>query len=92
MILRPTPICSSNFSFKDNCFVAELSELGDPRLEPVYDDACDYGFTIISEKTEKAAVFCFERYDGDGEDVLGLWFSCVTPGLEFLKALLINDW
>jgi hypothetical protein len=47
------------FSFKDNLFVAELSCLGDPKLERVYDDAADYGFTIISKKTGKPAVFAF---------------------------------
>ena len=93
MLLKPTPICSSNFSFKNNTFIAEISDLGDPKLERVYDDAADYGFTVISAKTSKPAVFAFDGYDKDasGEDVLGLRFVCVTPGLKFLKALLIND-
>jgi hypothetical protein len=79
------------FSFKDNTFVAELSDLGDPKLERVYDDAADYGFTVISKKTGNPAVFAFVGFDKCGEDVMGLLFKCVTPGLKQLKALLIND-
>ncbi len=92
MILKPTPINSSKFTFKNNTFVAELSDLGNPRLERVYDDAADFGFTVISEKTGNHAVFAFNGYDKDNEgDVMGLRFVCVTPGLKNLKALLIND-
>lgn len=91
MLLNPTPISSSMFSFKNNKFVAELSDLGNPRLERVYDDAADCGFSIVSEKTGKSAVFAFDGYDYSGEEVAGLLFKCVTPGLKQLKALLIND-
>ena len=91
MLLKPTPICSSRFSFKDNNFVAEISDLGNRSLERVYDDAADCGFTIISKKTGKAAVFAFIGTDGSDEDVAGFLFQCVTPGLKQLKALLIND-
>ena len=92
MLLKPTPICSSKFSFKNNNFVAELSDLGDPALERVYDDAADYGFTIISKKTGAPAVFAFKGFDKDsGGEIMGLRFVCVTPGLKQLKALLIND-
>ena len=93
MLLNPTPINSSKFSFKNNTFVAELSSLGDPKLERVYDDAADYGFTVISAKTGNPAVFVFVGFDknpGD-EDIAGLRFNCVSPGLKNLKALLIND-
>jgi hypothetical protein len=79
------------FSFKNNTFVAELSTLGDPRLERVYDDAADYGFSIVSKKTGKSAVFAFVGFDRCGEEVAGMLFACVTPGLKQLKALLIND-
>ena len=91
MLMKPTPIASSMFSFKNNTFVAELSDLGDLNLERVYDDAADFGFTVISEKTGKPAVFAFVGFDKEGDDVAGLRFTCVTPGLKQLKALLIND-
>jgi hypothetical protein len=91
MLLNPTPINSSKFSFKNSTFVAEMSSLGDPKLDRVYDDAADYGFTIISAKTGNPAVFVFVGYDRCGEDIAGLRFTCVTPGLKNLKALLIND-
>ena len=91
MILQPTPICSSKFSFKNHTFVAELSMLRGVEFERVYDDAADFGFSVISKRTGKSAVFAFNGYDTDGEDVAGLRFVCVTPGLQNLKALLIND-
>jgi hypothetical protein len=92
MILKPTPIHSSQFTFSKNTFISELSDLGPAvRFERVYDDACDIGFTIISEKTGMPAVFAFNgnRTDGEG-DLIALDFICVTPGLKYLKAVLFN--
>lgn len=93
MILKPTPISSSMFTFKNNTFVAEASDFGrNLRLGRVYDDACDEGFTIISEKTGKGAVFAFYSHEEDGEgDLVSYIFKCVTPGLTHLKAVIFND-
>ena len=92
MLLNPTPICSSKFTFTKNTFVSELSDLGRPRLGRVYDDACDEGFTIISKKTGKPAVFALYSSEDDSEgDVLSWTFTCVTPGLKNLKAVIYND-
>jgi len=63
------------------------------KLGRVYDDACDEGFTIVSKKTGKSAVFALETTirDDSGEDI-GAWvFSCVTPGLTQLQAMIFND-
>lgn len=93
MILKPTPISSSMFTFKNNTFVAEASDFGrNLRLGQVYDDACDEGFTIISEKTGKGAVFALYNHEEDGEgDLVSYIFKCVTPGLTHLKAVIFND-
>jgi hypothetical protein len=93
MILQPSPINSSNFSFMNNTFSTFASDLGpDAKLGQVYDDACDLGFTIISEKTGKAAVFAEHGPAYDNEGDISHWrFVCVTPGLTYLKAVIFND-
>lgn len=93
MLLKPSPISSSSFTFKGESFSAEASELSRTfRLGRVYDDACDEGFTIISEKTGKGAVFALHEIERDREGDLVSWiFKCVTPGLTHLKAVIYND-
>lgn len=93
MILTPTPISSSRFSFKGNTFSAEASDFG-RRLElgRVFDDSCDEGFSIVSVKTGKIAVFALYNHEEDSEGDLVSWiFKCVTPGLTHLKAVIYND-
>jgi hypothetical protein len=93
MILTPNPISSSRFSFKGNTFLAEASDFGrNFNLGRVYDDACDEGFSIVSVKTGKVAVFALYNHEEDGEGDLVSWiFRCVTPGLTHLKAVILND-
>lgn len=93
MLLTPTPIISSKFSFKNNTFVAEASDFGrNLDLGRVYDDACDEGFSIVSAKTGKIAVFALYNHEEDNEGDLVSWiFRCVTPGLTHLKAVIFND-
>lgn len=93
MILTPTPISSSRFSFKGNTFSAEASDFGGRlKLGRVFDDACDEGFSIVSAKTGKIAVFALYDHEEDGEGDLVSWiFRCVTPGLTHLKAVIFND-
>lgn len=92
MLLQPSPISSDLFCFKNNTFIAEASDLQDTVLGQVYDDACDEGFTIISKKTGKPAVFAMNEIKRDREGDLVSWeFVCVTPGLKALKAVIFND-
>lgn len=93
MLLKPTPICSSKFSYKSNIFTVEASDLGRAfRLGRVYDDACNEGFTVISKNTGKPAVFALYNHEEDREGELISWiFKCVTPGLTDLKAVIYND-
>lgn len=93
MLLTPNPISSSRFTFSGNTFVAEASDFGrDLKLGNVYDDACDEGFSIVSAKTGRAAVFALYNHEEDGEGELVKWiFKCVTPGLTHLKAVIFND-
>jgi hypothetical protein len=58
----------------------------------VFDGAADEGFSIVSAKTGKIAVFAFYNHEKDGEGDLVSWiFRCVTPGLTHLKAVIFND-
>ena len=92
MLLNPEPISSSKFYFKSGVFSAEASELRDLKLSRVYDDACDMGFTIISEKTGKGVVFAQTEDTVDREgDLLSINFVSVTPGLTHLKVVIFND-
>jgi hypothetical protein len=92
MILKPAPISSSNFTFKNNTFIAEASDLRNFELGRVYDDACDAGFTIVSEKTGKHVVFAETDADVDSEgDFLAWNFVAVTKGFEKLKVVIFND-
>lgn len=93
MILKPAPISSAMFSFKNNVFSTEVSELRNFSLGRVYDDACDRGFSIISAKTGNVAVFVETDHDYCGEDidVVAFNFKCVTTGLKHLKAVIFND-
>lgn len=93
MLLNPYPRCSSNFTFaKDsNKFIGIASDFGF-RLGRIYDDACDEGFTIVSKRTGKSAVFALtERKYNDDNDLCSWEFVCVTPGLSHLKAVVFND-
>lgn len=97
MLLTPSKVSSSLFSFKDDKFVAEVSELGKTlnfrsfQFGRVFDDACDIGFTIVSEKTGKHAVFAMTNRLYDTEELQAWEFVCVTPGLQYLKATIFND-
>jgi hypothetical protein len=57
----------------------------------VYDDACDWGFTMVNPATGKEVVFAHHRTDEVEDEVSGWWFVCVTPGHKDLKCLIIND-
>jgi len=57
-----------------------------------FDDAFDEGFSIVSAKTGKIAVFALYNHEEDFEGDLLKWvFKCVTPGLTHLKAVIFND-
>jgi hypothetical protein len=94
MILRPSPVSSKFFSFKNNSFVAEMSDLQDnlKRFDRVYTDSADIGFSIVSEKSGASCVFAMTEMIRDDEGELQFWnFVCVTPGFKNLKAVIFND-
>ena len=91
-------ISTKYFSYdkKSRTFTTEASDL--PRTfnpeSQVYDDACDYGFTLISEKTGNEALFVFDKEDRDNEgELAGTWFQYFgrDNSLKGIKVLIIND-
>lgn len=74
MILRPSPISTSAFTYVEGKFVAEASSL--PPFGRVWDDACDTGLTLISARTGREVVCAVEREERDGDGDL-LWEELV---------------
>lgn len=79
MILKPLPVHRTNdFSWHPEYkeFLADSSELrwrkGWPELGRVYDDACDEGFTLVSDRTGKEMVLALEEVD-ENDDYSGGW-------------------
>jgi hypothetical protein len=62
-------INSGKFSYKNKCFSAFDSDLPRNLVKQVWNDACDEGFAIVSEKTGKEVIvtFCkiYKNKDGD---------------------------
>ena len=59
-----------SYSDKDKTLVSEASDLDNRHLERIYDDACDVGFAVKSEKTGAVVVYVMSSpiYRGEGED------------------------
>ena len=97
MKLTPAFLSSVRFSYSKNdyTFYAEMSDL--PRrfiFRPLYDDAADVGFAIVSRKTGNVRTFSLveEKQDGEG-DILWWGFICVNPGRNepITKVKIFND-
>lgn len=91
---------SSRFIYNNetHTFITEASDLGrNFHLGRVYDDACDEGFVIISERTGSEVTFAMDGVDEDREgDIAGWRFVAVKypqnyHGPRDLKVLIIND-
>lgn len=99
MILNPQEYSSNMFSWHPadkefSAFESDFGALRDGgiRLGRVYDDACDVGFTMVSERTGNKVVFAewgaHKNLDGD----ISHWeFRAVTPGHKDLVAFIWND-
>lgn len=92
MLLRPNAYRSAQFTYnrETKTFVAEMSDLDQGgRREPfsrVYDDACDEGLTLISDRTGEEVVFVYvdREYMGQGED-RELAAYVLTPAPESIR-------
>lgn len=79
MMLRPLPMKASIFTWNNDHGVAEASDIAaalgvrDFIPERVYDDACDVGFTLISDRTGREVVFYLARTHCDDEGDFKYW-------------------
>jgi hypothetical protein len=94
---------SENFTYNrhSKCLVGEASDMGNRHLQLLYDNACDFGFAVRSEKTGKVVTFVMTSpfYVGEGEDreLIG-WHYVPTseslravPECQGMEAKVFND-
>lgn len=86
------PVYSSKFfSYhkETNTLVAEHSDMNNaPILNRIYDDACDVGFKIRSERTGVEKLFFFIHTDMYNDEIAGWRFQSEDGDF---NALVIND-
>ena len=90
-----------SYSNKDKTLVSEASDLDNRHLERIYDDACDVGFAVKSEKTGNVVVFVMDSpmYHGQGEDreISGWTYTPCSDSIRKhpecigMKATIFND-
>jgi len=77
--------------------IAEASNLTGRLIGQMYDDACDIGMAMYSEKTGKQSEWTLVKTDEDNEDVYGWNFAPTAesirkfPNLAGWSVLIIND-
>lgn len=102
-------ILGDSFAYPSNLFtssrdpngtitlVAEASTLRYDLPRQIYDDACDVGIAIRSDRTGRIVRFYLTGEDTDGEDVAGWRFEPIAedtrrvPGSGRTRVLIIND-
>ena len=95
------PISSDFFTYDGDSkiFVSEASDLGTRfTMRPLYDDACDVGFALMSASTAQVAIFSLDRVETDTEgETIAWYFTPITEsikenkGLEGTKVIIYND-
>jgi hypothetical protein len=78
--------------------IAEASDLDNLHLQQLYDDACDVGFAVKSEKTGKVVVFSMTSpFYNDEREIQGWHYvpTCESfrnvPGCQGMEATIFND-
>lgn len=92
-----------DFDRATKLFTTEISMLCEgqrqlPVFTQIYDDACDVGLKLVSDKTGKEVVFYLDTEDRDGENEIQGWRLKPTtesirkvPECKDLTMLIIND-
>lgn len=90
------PFSSRDFSRDGDMLVAEASTCGGPSLQQIYNDACDVGIAIRSERTGVVCRFLLVDHDENDGEVAGWRFEPLdkreagrTCGIK--RVLIIND-
>ena len=92
--LPMTEFSSSRFSFQKDRrqLVAEISDLGNPRFQAIYSDACDVGIAVRSERTGRVVRFALSRSVCDAEGDVQCWeLAPVDPDSGIINMTLFND-
>lgn len=98
MKLQVKVLSSKMFSYNahNKEFVGEMSEIGG--FDMLYDDACDLGFAIRSEKTGQIAVYCLYSSSQNKENDTIKWLFVPTtetmkriPALRGVNVVVFND-
>lgn len=83
-----------HYDAETKCFSVEDSELqGDGIVEllgRLYDDACDEGFVLVSQRTGKEVPMFLASIDTNDGDIAGWQFKPASPRHSF-SVLVIND-
>lgn len=80
-ILQSAPIHrQSRFTYSGGVFSAFASDFGRANFTgQLYDDACDEGFGIMSEKTGKVVYFSLDHIERDSDGIKSWTFAAVVP-------------
>jgi hypothetical protein len=73
---------SNQFTYNaaDRTFTSEASDLDNRHLQRIYDDACDVGFAIKSDKTGEVVTYVMNSVKKDEEGDVEYW--TYHPALE----------
>ena len=94
MIIGPR-LSTKSFTYDKNSqtFISEASDFGRAAFYgQLYDDACDEGFVLVSQKTEKAVPFYLSEVVRDVEGDITCWkFKGACPKFANLNVVILND-
>lgn len=94
---------TNQFKYKSSTktLISEASDLDNRHLERLYDDACDVGFSVKSERTGKVVTFVMQSptYHEQGEDreLIGWQYVPTSesfrnvPECQGMTAIIFND-
>lgn len=89
---------SNRFTWNGRTISTEASDLqpfnAGSMFAPIYDDACDVGFQIVSEKSSQVTTFYLNHVQRDAEGDIQMWVLRPIPETERampqLKGAVIN--
>lgn len=102
-VLNIPCIRSSVLNWTNDQGFAEHSSIRIPLFNRIYNDACDAGFAVCSDKSGQIAIFAHYDTDMDQQDEAGWHFVCIglmskcgkfirrKPELSNINIVIIND-
>ncbi len=99
MSIIAKPISTKYFTFvkATGNFAGEISELPQDIFEQIYDDACDVGFYLVSEKTGEKILYSLYYTQRNEENEVESWlfkpcrFDKKHMHLANMKVVVFND-